>query len=91
MSSSSYRRHRVPAAVIQQAVWLYFRFPLSLRDVEDMLSQRGIDASYETVRRWSFKFGVAYARKLGRSHPRAGGTILSRPLSGRRLLISNYD
>ena len=42
MSSSSYRRYRFPAAVIQQAVWLYFRFPLSLRDVEDMLSQRGI-------------------------------------------------
>ena len=71
MSSSSYRRHRFPAAVIQQAVWLYFRFPLSLRDVEDMLSQRGIDVSYETVRRWSFKFGLAYARKLRRSHPRA--------------------
>ncbi len=61
MSSSSYRRHRFPAAVIQQAVWLYFRFPLSLRDVEDMLSQRGIDVSHETVRRWSFKFGLAYA------------------------------
>jgi len=71
MSSSSYRRHRFPAAVIQQAVWLYFRFPLSLRDVEDMLSQRGIDVSYETVRRWSSKFGLAYARKLRRSHPRA--------------------
>jgi hypothetical protein len=53
MSSSSYRRHRFPAAVIQKAVWLYFRFPLSLRDVEDMLCQRGIDVSYETVRRWS--------------------------------------
>jgi len=71
MSSSSYRRHRFPAGVIQQAVWLYFRFPLSLRDVEDMLSQCGIDVSYETVRRWSFKFGLAYARKLRRSHPRA--------------------
>ncbi|MGA9442413.1 MAG: IS6 family transposase [Methyloceanibacter sp.] len=71
MGSSSYRRHRFPAGVIQQAVWLYFRFPLSLRDVEDMLSQRGIDVSYETVRRWSFKFGLAYARKLRRSHPRA--------------------
>ncbi len=71
MSSSSYRRHRFPAAVIQQAVWLYFRFPLSLRDVEDMLSQRGIDVSYETVRRWSFKFGLAYARELRRSQPRA--------------------
>ena len=61
MSSSSYRRHRVPAAVIQEEVWLYFRFALSLRDVEDMLSQGGIDVSYETVRRCSIKFGLAYA------------------------------
>ena len=91
MNSSSCRRHRFPAAVIQQAVWLYFRFPLSLRDIEDMLSQRGIDVSYETVRRGSFKFGVAYAGKLRGSHSRAGGTILSRPPSGRGLLISNYD
>jgi putative transposase len=51
MSSSSYRRHRFPAAVIQHAVSLYFRFLVSLRDVEDMLSQRGIDVSYEMVRR----------------------------------------
>jgi len=79
MNSSSYRRHRFPAAVIQKTVWLYFRFPLSLRDVEDELSQRGIDVSYETVRRGSFKFGVAYARKLRGSNARAGGTILSRP------------
>ena len=71
MSSSSYRRHRFPTAGIQQAVWLYFRFRLSLRDVEDMLSQRGIDVSYETVRRWQVKFGLAYARKLRRPHPRA--------------------
>ncbi len=71
MSNSSYRRHRFPATVIQQAVWLYFRFPLSLRDVEDMLSQRGIDVSHETVRRWSFKFGLAYAKRLRRSHPPA--------------------
>ncbi len=71
MISFSYRRHRFPAIVIQQAVWLYFRFPLSLRDVEDMLSQCGIDVSYETVRRWSFKFGLAYAKRLRRSHPPA--------------------
>ena len=71
MSRSSYRRHCFPAAVIQQAVWLYFRFPVSLRDVEDMLSQRGIDVSYETVRRWSIKFSLVYARRLKRSHPPA--------------------
>ena len=62
MSSTSYRRHRFPASVIQHAVWLDFRFPVSLRDVQDMLSQRGIDVWYETVRRWSSKFGLSYAR-----------------------------
>ena len=67
----SYHRHRFPPDIIQNAVWLYFRFPLSFRDVEDLLAQRGIDVSYETVRRWSEKFGLAYARKLRRSHPPA--------------------
>jgi putative transposase len=71
MRRLSYHRHRFPAEVIQYAVWMYFRFPLSFRDVEDLLAQRGIDVSYETVRRWSVKFGLAYARKLRRSHPPA--------------------
>jgi putative transposase len=71
MSSLSYRRHRFPIDVIQRAVWLYFQPPLSLRNVKDLLVQRGIDVSYETVRRWSVKFGFAYARKLRRTHPRA--------------------
>ena len=71
MSNLSYRRHRFPVEIIQHAVWLYFRFPLSFRDVEDMLAERGIDVSYETVRRWSVKFGLAYARRLRRSHPPA--------------------
>src|SRR6476620_5524192 len=71
MHTVSYHRHRFPAEVIQHAVWLYFRFPLSFRDVEDLLAKRGMDVSYETVRRWSVKFGVAYARKLRRSHPPA--------------------
>ena len=51
MSNLSYRRHRFPVEIIQHAVWLYYRFPLSFRDVEDMLAERGIDVSYETVRR----------------------------------------
>jgi len=51
MKQISYRRHRFPSAIIQHAVWLYFRFPHSDRDVEDMLVERGIDVSYETVRR----------------------------------------
>jgi len=71
MCNLSYHRHRFPAEVIQYAVWLYFRFPLSYRDVEDMLAERGIDVSYETVRRWAVKFGAIIARKLrrGRSRP----------------------
>ena len=66
MDKLSYRRHRFPSIVIQQAVWLYFRFALSYRDVEDMLAERGIDVSYETVRRWALKFGGIIARKLRR-------------------------
>ena len=64
MKQISYRRHRFPSSIIQHAVWLYFRFPLSYRDVEDMLAERGIDVSYETVRRWSLKFGLGYARSV---------------------------
>ena len=71
MHTVSYHRHRFPPDIIQNAVWLYFRFPLSFRYVEDLLAERGIDVSYETVRRWSAKFGLAYARKLRRSHPPA--------------------
>ena len=73
MDKLSYRRHRFPSIVIQQAVWLYFRFALSYRDVEDMLAERGIDVSYETVRRWSLKFGGIIARRLRRGRPRPDG------------------
>ena len=60
MNKISYRRHRFPAEIIQRAVWLCFRFPLSYRDVEDLLAERGVDVSYETIRRWALKFGQAY-------------------------------
>ncbi len=70
MKQISYSRHRFPGSIIQHAVWLYFRFPLSFRDVEDMLAERGIDVSYESVRRWSLKFGLGYARTLRRLRPR---------------------
>ena len=73
MQKVSYRRHRFPAAIIQYTVWLYFRFPLSYRDVEDLLAERSIEISYETVRRWALKFGQAYARKLRRLRPRPDG------------------
>ena len=67
----SYARHRFPPDVIQHAVWLYLRFTLSYRDAEDLLAERGLDISYETVRRWVVKFGCAYARELrrGRGKP----------------------
>ncbi len=63
-SSVSYKRHRFPPQIIAHAVWLYVRFNLILREVKEMLLQRGIDASYETVRRWVIKFGPAVARNL---------------------------
>jgi putative transposase len=71
MSSSpvSYKRHRFPPQIIAHAVWLYFRFPLSLRLVEEMLLERGIVVSYETIRRWGRKFGPQYARRLRRKRP----------------------
>jgi putative transposase len=59
----SYKRHRFPAQIIAHAVWLYYRFPLSLRLVEEMLLERGITVSYETIRRWGIKFGPNYARR----------------------------
>jgi putative transposase len=62
----SYKRHRFPPAIIAHAVWVYFPFPRSLRLVEEMLQERGIVASYETVRRWAMKFGRDYARRLKR-------------------------
>jgi putative transposase len=67
-----YRRHRFPAEVISHAVWLYFRFPLSLRMVEEMLAARGICVTYETVRRWGKKFGKAFSDQLRQRAPARG-------------------
>ena len=64
MQKISYRRHRFHPDIIRQAIWLYFRFTMSYRDVEDLLAERGIDVSYETVRLWVLKFGRAYARRI---------------------------
>ncbi|MGZ2487802.1 transposase-like protein [Rhizobium pisi] len=66
----NYKHHRFPPQVIARAVWLYFRFPLSLRLVEEMLLERGVVVSYETIRRWGRKFGPAYARQLRRAPSR---------------------
>ena len=62
MQPISFKRHRFRPDVIRQAVWLYFRFTLSFRDVEEMLAQRGIDVSNETVRCWSLKFGLSFPK-----------------------------
>src|SRR5215467_1253923 len=70
MAEISYRRHRFPPVIIQHAVWLYLRFTLSYRDVEDLLAERGLDISYETVRSWVLKFGPVIARRLRRCRPR---------------------
>ncbi len=74
MSSTlpSYKGHRYPAEVIAHCVWLYFRFPLSFREVEELMLQRGVIVSNETVRRWCAKFGQAYADQLLRRRPRPG-------------------
>lgn len=59
-----YHRYRFPSEIISHTIWLYFRFCLSLRDVEDLLAERGIAVSYETIRQWCNRFGLEYARKL---------------------------
>jgi transposase-like protein len=72
MTSISFKRHRFPPEIIQHAVWLYARFTLSFRDVEDLLAERGIDVSNETLRRWFLKFSRVVAGNLRRSRPRPG-------------------
>ncbi len=72
MRQISYKRHRFPPEVIRQAVWLYYRFTLSFRDVEELLAARGVDVSYETVRCWAEKFGLAIAANIRQSRPRPG-------------------
>src|SRR5260221_504123 len=74
MKPISYKRHRRPQDVIRHAVWLYFRFTLSLRDVEALLAERGIEVSYEAIRSWTQKFGTQFARNLRRSRPKPTGS-----------------
>src|SRR3712207_5369420 len=70
MQPISYARHQFPAEIIRHAVWLYLRFTLSYRDVEELLAERGIETSYETVRRWALKFRPLFARNLRRLRPK---------------------
>ena len=72
---NTYKRHRFPPDIISYAVWLYFRFNLSHRDIEDLFAQRGIIVSYESIRLWCIKFGRIYARRLKRHHQGYGDTF----------------
>ena len=70
MTRLSFKRHRFPPDIIRHAIWLYARFTLSFRDVEEMLAVRGLDVSYETIRRWFLKFGTVIAANLRRTRPK---------------------
>ena len=72
---NTYKRHRFPPEIISYAVWLYYRFSLSHRDVEDLLAEREITVSYESIRYWYIKFGLKYSRRLKRRHQRFGDTF----------------
>src|SRR5450631_640688 len=86
-TAPNYKGFRFPPEIISHAVWLSFRFSLSFRDVEELLAQRGIVVTYETVRQWCLKFGQTYANELHRRRPPAeiSGTWMrsSSPLVGR--------
>jgi putative transposase len=72
LSTNRYKNHRFPAEIISHGVWLYFRFCLSYRDVEELLFARGIIVTYEAIRKWCRKFGQAYANQLRYRRPRPG-------------------
>ena len=74
-ASPSYAGYRFPAKIISHAVWLYFRFPLSLRMVDELLAARGILISHETVRQWAMKFGQGFAHQIRRRLPAAGEPV----------------
>ncbi len=80
---SLYRGHRFPAEIISHCVWLYYRFPLSYRDVQEMMLARGVVVTYEAIRLWCRKFGQRFATALRRRHPRPGDKRCS-SLSWRR-------
>jgi len=77
MSPLSYARHQFPPAIIQHAIWLYLRFTLSYRDVEELLAERGIDVSYETVRRWVGSCPTGWCRSCGEPARRSAPSRLA--------------
>jgi putative transposase len=75
LGMNTYKLHRFPPDIISYAVWLYYRFNLSYRDIEDLLAERGIAVSYETIRLWCVKFGALYSKRLKRKHRGYGDTF----------------
>jgi putative transposase len=73
-ATASYKGHRYPLEIINHSVWLYFRFSLSSREVEELMLARGVVVSYESIRRWCAKFGQCYANQLRRRRPHPGDT-----------------
>ena len=74
-NTNIYRRYRFPSEIIQYTVWLYYRFNLSHRDIEDLLAERGIDVTYESIRLWCNRFGPKFATRLKRKHRGYGDTF----------------
>src|SRR6266542_3287451 len=82
-SSPTYKGYRFPAEIISHAVWLYYRFSLSYRDVEELMAARGIVVTYETIRQWCQKFGQQYANQLRRRRAQTGDQeVLSQAAQG---------
>ena len=73
--TSMYKRHRFPPEIVQHTVWLYHRFNLSARDIEDLMAERGVSISYESIRLWCIKFGPKYTKRLRRRHQGYGDTF----------------
>ena len=73
-TAPNYRGYRFPIEIISGCVWLYFRFALSFRDMQEMMLERGVEVSHEAIRLWTFTFGAEYARGLRRRRPRCGDT-----------------
>ena len=73
-STNPYAGHRYPTEIISHAVWLYFRFALSYRDIEELLAARGVILTYETIRQWCLKFGQPFANEIRHRQGRPGDT-----------------
>ena len=91
---NTYKRYRFPPDIISYAVWLYYRFNLSHRDIEDLLAERGIIVCREPIRLWCIKFGAIFTRRLKRKHRGYGDTFyideVFVKIKGKRRLLSSY-